>query len=128
VIFLVLPIASTIVIAEDFDAPKIEMENISGGINSVSTDIKNTGDTFAENVYWTISVKDVIPHRFRQISVFDSDIIECIPPGEVFSINAKIPKGFGLIKIDLKAEDPTASGFIIKSYGFVFGDIVIIFP
>jgi len=105
-IFLsMMVVSSTISIATEGDfGPELEISTIKGGIARISIEIQNNGDSVAENVTSTISVKGGFLNR---IDIFDecSGCSHCnntISPGEnkIESTNQLI---FGLGAIDIVA-------------------------
>jgi len=130
-IFLsMLVVSSTISIATEGNfGPELEISTIKGGIFRVSIDIKNIGDSFAENVTSTILVKGGFLNR---IDIFDEcsgcpDCNSTLLPGDIKKESTH-QLVFGLGPIDIVATanasgiptvEKTASGFVIGPIVFI---------
>jgi hypothetical protein len=130
VLVSMLVFSSTISIASEGNfGPELEISKIKGGIARVSIEIHNIGDSVAENITSTISVKGGFLNR---IDIFDecSGCGHCnnsIPPGEI-KMESTHQFIFGLGPIDIIATANASGVPTIENAasGFVIGPIVII--
>ncbi len=87
------------------DGPILEIGNISGGLFKVSTVIKNTGDTDATGVNWSITLDG----GFILLGEEISRKIASIPAEEEVTISSKLIPGFGKTMVIITAETPDVS-------------------
>ena len=105
-----------------------EIMNISGGLGSVSVDIKNNGTFTAKNI--TIEIK-VIGGFFSGID-FTSSCINCQTPlapnttETESTIKDGYILGFGPIDITVSAMAKNVDKVTVKHEGFIFGIFVLI--
>jgi len=101
------------------------IEDVNGGINSVSADIHNIGDVDANNVHISILIKGGF---FNKINVEDSEIISVIESGEIYTFNTNEEIfGVGKIDITISAYADNADMVIKELTGFILGPIIIVF-
>jgi hypothetical protein len=85
--------------------PGLEIDNITGGVLKVRTNIRNTGSVAVNNITWSITVVDGFLLLGRQTN----GSIATLNPGEEQEILSKPIFGFGKTLIQVTVEAPGVS-------------------
>ena len=128
-VLLTINIAPMISGLENNLGPELEITAIKGGFSNVCIEIHNTGDTVAENVSSTISVKGGF---FNRINIFKecSGCGQCnssiIPGGSKLECTNQLILGIGSIDIIATVNATGVSTIEKTATGFVIGPFVIV--
>jgi len=96
------------------EAPRIEIQNITGGLFKVSVPLKNTGAVDAYHVNWTITLEG---GAWTGKTTTGTSIIRS---GREVTISSKTILGFGATTVTVTAEVAQGSSVTKQQAGFVF--------
>jgi hypothetical protein len=105
------------------EAPFFDIQDIKGGIGSVSAKIKNIGLLDAIDVNCNVSVKGGL---FRLIDKFTEETYDTLAVDEEVTIKAEGIFGLGKIEVIVCASSPSANTTTESVQGFALGPIVIV--
>ena len=97
---------------------------VEGGLFFVKAEIKNTGDLYATDVNWNISVKGGL---LKLIDVLEDGTIAKLETGDGETVQTSdLIFGFGSIKIKVTVSAPYEETIEKKVDGFVIGPFILI--